>query len=411
MSRVADLRRLRLRAGSSVDEQLRALEMAKSSGVTSHILQKATRLQGQSRARKRTSAMRRHKADWAKESRKLAAEVRTLERELRELPIVGALSLSELPRTGDPRVDQRAQEEEGEIWQDYRECAVLVKAVGGGSKMGGAQMREDAAERIGDLKQRLCTGLRALEEEERQLLSGSSSAEQQHGDDGTAEPQQPPQQRASRDATDGQSADGLSMEPLTPLPLPAAGPPRSSDGERAGVAAASEMTMGMTEGGATEAEAASRSLLRQSVSVLQAHDDGGTDSSAGGEGGGGGGGAARRLRALDARYLGELERLQRDFEAKLPSGLLSLPRNGGGGGGGGEASAAAEVEQSGGWEPRAAAVFEKVAREFARRGGREGPDSRPRYLARLGLELPEKSAAEIAEHDRCAHAVGMAPTN
>eukprot|EP01048_Picozoa_sp_COSAG05_P043265 COSAG05_NODE_23846_length_255_cov_0.666667_1_plen_54_part_01 len=53
-----------------------------------------------------------------------------------------------------------------------------------------------------------------------------------------------------------------------------------------------------------------------------------------------------------------------------------------------------------GWDEKSHAVFLKVAREFGRRGAREGPRERKRYLSRLQLELPQWQAAEIDDHDR-----------
>ena len=82
---MSDLRRLKCKAGSSVDTQLKALDLIKSKGVHNSILLKANRMQKKTQTRKRDTSARLHKFEWMKEASGMAAERTSLERELQEM--------------------------------------------------------------------------------------------------------------------------------------------------------------------------------------------------------------------------------------------------------------------------------------------------------------------------------------
>ena len=365
---MSDLRRLKCKAGSSVDTQLKALELIKSKGVHNSILLKANRMQKKTQTRKRDTSARRHKFEWMQEASGMAAERTSLERELQEMAsdMPHHALLDDEPTPKDvAAAEQAALESEDRVWQGCHECAVLVKSVRARAQTGGhagsadTMLRKRAEGLMTELQQALRSGMERLEVEAStleadvaRLLMGQRS----------------------------RSAGGAPARRVAAAPAAAAEPGvETGSADNKSTRPGGENTGGAEEtaGGAAAHSAAPPQLtpggMVGAVGYLRSHESQ----------------LDAQLQSLDNRALAELATIQADFEQSCASLLPSSAV--------GEHTA---ESATGGWDEKSHAVFLKVAREFGRRGAREGPRERKRYLSRLQLELPQWQAAEIADHDR-----------
>ena len=171
MSRAAlrDLRRLQRHgggAGAGVNSQLKALELVKNSGMSSHIMEKAASMKRGARKKKKAESIRTHKFEWSREAKRLHTQRTALERELREDELSPALAEALAEAEGAAEGGE-AEELRQQIWNDYEECAVLVKSL---RAMGGSgALRSKAQELMGALHGQLDGGLAQLHEEEERL--------------------------------------------------------------------------------------------------------------------------------------------------------------------------------------------------------------------------------------------------